>query len=144
MTLNTFILPAIVMTDIRAYSGRLKVLRSVLLHQRGALVVCRLVLLLILLLEILFLLFEFDGILDLLGTVHYLLVIVEGPLVDVVDVRGGIRRPLRYFDLTRLLSKFPLDRFGLLLLGLRGDPLAALLEGFGGPGAAGEIPLVEA
>ena len=29
-------------------------------------------------------------------------------------------------------------------MGLRGDPLAPLLEGFGGPGAAGEIPLVEA
>ena len=42
-----------------------------------------------------------------------------------------------------MLSELPLDRFGLLL-GLRGDSLAPLLEGFGGPGAAGEIPLVEA
>jgi hypothetical protein len=86
MALRTFVMPAIVMADIRADSGRLRVFRSVLLHQRGALVVCWLVLLLILLLEILFLLFELDGILDLLGTIHYLLVIVEGPLVDVVDV----------------------------------------------------------
>ena len=105
--------------------------------------VCRLLLLLILLLEILFLLFELDGILDLLSTIHYLLMIVEGPLVDVVDVRGGIR-PLRYLDLARLLGEFPLDRFGLLLLGLRGDPLAALLEGLRGPGAAGDLALVEA
>ena len=75
MALSTFLLPAILMADIRADSGRLRVLRSVLLHQRGALVVCRLVLL-----------FELDGILDLLGTIHYLLMIVEGPLVDVVDV----------------------------------------------------------
>ena len=29
-------------------------------------------------------------------------------------------------------------------MGLRADPLDPLLEGFGGPGAAGEIPLVEA
>ena len=86
MALRAFVMPAIVMADIRADSGRLRVFRSVLLHQRGALVVCRLVLLLILLLEILFLLFELDGILDLLGTIHYLLMIVEGPLVDVVDV----------------------------------------------------------
>jgi hypothetical protein len=86
MALRAFVMPAIVMAEIRADSGRLRVLRSVLLHQRGALVVCRLVLLLILLLEILLLLFELDGILDLLGTIHYLLMIVEGPLVDVVDV----------------------------------------------------------
>jgi hypothetical protein len=86
MALRAFVMPAIVMADIRADPGRLRVLRSVLLHQRGALVVCWLVLLLILLLEILLLLFELDGILDLLGTIHYLLVIVEGPLVDVVDV----------------------------------------------------------
>ena len=29
-------------------------------------------------------------------------------------------------------------------MGLRGDSLSPLLEEFGGPGAAGEIPLVEA
>ena len=86
MALRAFVMPAIVMADIRADPGRFRVLRSVLLYQRGALVVCRLVLLLILLLEILFLLFELDGVLDLLGTIHYLLMIVEGPLVDVVDV----------------------------------------------------------
>jgi hypothetical protein len=92
MTLLTFMIPAatIVMSDIRTDSGWLRLFRSVLLHQRGDLVICRLVLLLVLLLEILFLLFQFDGILDLQGTVHYLLMIVKRPLVDVVDVRGCI------------------------------------------------------
>jgi len=91
MTLLTFMMPAtIVMSDIRTDSGWLRLFRSVLLHQRGALVICRLMLLLVLLLEILFLLFQFDGIFDLQGTVHYLLMIVKRPLVDVVDVRGCI------------------------------------------------------
>lgn len=86
MTLLTFMVsPTIVMSDVRANSGWLRLLRSVLLHERGALVVCRLVLL-ELLLEILFLLFQFDGIFDLQGAVHYLLMIVQRPLVDVVNV----------------------------------------------------------
>ena len=110
-----------------------------LLHQRGALVVCRLVLL-ELLLEILFLLFQFDGIFDLQGTVHYLLMIVQRPLVNVVNVRGCIC-PLRHLDLARLLCELPLHRF--VLLRLRGNPLA-LLEGLGGPWAARDLALVEA
>jgi hypothetical protein len=138
ITLGTFMMPTIVMSNIRAYSCRLRLLRSVLLHQRGALVVRRQVLL-VLLLEILFLLFKFDGIFDLQGTVHYLLMIVERPLVDVIDVRGCIC-PLRYLDLARLLCELPLHRF--VLLRLRGNPLA-LLEGLGGPRAARDLALVE-
>ena len=111
-----------------------------LLHQRGALVVCRLVLLLVLLLEILFLLFQLDGIFDLLGTVHYLLMDVKRPLVYVVDVRGSIC-PLRYLGLARLLCELPFHRF--CLLRLRGNPLA-LLKGLGGPRAARDLALVEA
>lgn len=141
MTFLTFMMsPTIVMSDVRADSGWLRLLRSVLFHQRGALVICRLVLL-ELLLEILFLLFEFYGIFDLQGAVHYLLMIVQRPLVDVVDVRGSIC-PLRHLNLARLLCELPLHRL-VLLLRLRGNPLA-LLKGLGGPRAARDLALVEA
>ena len=84
--------------------------------------VCRRMLL-VLLLEILFLLFKFDGIFDLQGTIHYLFMIVKRSLVDVIDMRSCIC-PLRYLNLARLLCELPLHRF--VLLRLRGKPLALL------------------